>query len=208
MKKLEFALAALLFATPTFAEPAPETKEVSPATNSVVTLCRTGYYNRESVQCQTREFLERRGTDLVYLVRRDGGEPAELVVTKDLSTKVRPFPPAMYAPHSYFLQFPLHVGKSWQGTFVQTSGNQTHQRTRTAKVTGYEDVVLKAGTFKAYKIEAYNQLSTAMRPAVEIYFYCPELGVICSYESREFDIREEVVAISRREVSVGVDATR
>lgn len=178
--------------------PSTGTTQSDPGVGVVVTLCRTGYYNKENPQCQTREFLERRGNDLVYLVRRDGEEPAELVVNEDLSTKVRAFPPATYVPHSFFLQFPLHVGKNWKGTFTQTSGDKIQTRTRTAEVIAYKDIVLNIGTFKAYEIRAYNQLSTATRPAVEKYFYCLDLGVVCAYESREFDFREEVTAINRR----------
>lgn len=176
---------------------APVVQAPAPSKDLIVKVCATDFFDRNP-RCETRQFLEKRGDDFVYLVQQDGTqEKGELVLTTHLSTKVRPFPPATYAPHSYFLQFPLENGRSWKGNFDQTSGSDTRNRTRTAQVTGYVDLTLKAGTFKAFRIDAYNQWSQATRPAVERYHYCPDLSMICQYESREFDIKLEVVEVTK-----------
>lgn len=168
-----------------------------PSKDLIVKIFNTDFYDR-NLRCYTRQFLERRGDDLVFLLQNDGSqEKGELVLTSHLSTKVRPYPPATYIPHSYFLQFPLEKGKSWKGTYDQTSGGRTRNRTRSAEVTDYVDLTLKAGTYKAFRIQAYNQWSEARSPAIEDYYYCPELSVICRYESREFDSKSEVVEVRK-----------
>jgi len=175
----------------------PIARAPEPSTDVILKVCTTDFFDRNS-QCDTTRFIEKRGDDLVYLVRQARTkEEGELVLTSQLSTKVRPFPPATYSPHSYILQFPLEVGRSWKGTFEQTSGSHTQTRTRTARVTGYVDLVLKAGTFKAFRIDADNHWSQAQRPAVERYHYCPDLSTICQYESREFDLKWEVVEVRK-----------
>ena len=170
-----------------------------PSKNLIVKFCTTDYHERGRVlRCHSEQFLEKRGDDLVYLQQRDdSGEKGEFVRTGHLSSKSRPFSPATYVPHSYFLQFPLEVEKSWSGTFDQIRPSETRKRTRTARVTGYLDIVLKGGTFKAFQIDATNQWSRASNPAVERYYYCPELSMICRYESREFDMKLEVVEVTR-----------
>lgn len=169
----------------------------APDKDQIVKVCTTDFFERNR-SCETRQFLEKRGDDLVYMVQKEGeSAKGELIVTGHLSTKVRPFSPATYVPHSFFLNFPIAVGASWKGTFDQTSGGQTRNRTRTAEVTGYVDLKLKAGTFKAFRIDAYNHWSEAPRPAVERYHYCPALSMICQYESREFDMKQEVVEVTK-----------
>lgn len=169
----------------------------TPDKDHIIKVCTTDFFERNR-SCETRQFLEKRGDDLVYMVQKDGSsEKGELIMTSNLSTKVRPFSPATYVPHSFFLAFPMGIGKTWKGNFEQTSGGQTRNRTRTAEVTAYLDLKLQPGMFKAFRIEAYNHWSEAPRPAVERYHYCPALSMICQYESREFDIKQEVVEVTK-----------
>lgn len=196
MKGSAVVIATLAATTLLYAQ-VPATQAPDPSKDLIVKICTTDYFDRNS-RCETRQFLEKRGNDFVYFVQQEGtDEKGELVLTDNLSTKLRPFPPATYEPHSYFLQFPLENGRTWKGTFDQTSGSEKHNRTRTARVTGYVDLALKAGTFKAFRIDAYNQWNQATRPAVERYHYCTELSMICQYESREFDMKQEVVEVKK-----------
>lgn len=199
MKKFLVIMFAFAFSSVAFAQ---EALAPEPSKDLVVKVCTTGYYNRENPRCATAEFLERRGDDLVFLVQpeRLGGKDIkrELVLTSHLNTKARPYPPATYNPHSFLLQFPLKVGKKWSGTFDQKTLKGTYNRTRTAEVVGYGDLKLKAGVFKAYEIRAHNQWLLARNPAVEKYYYCPELFMICSEESAEHDYHQEVVEVIRK----------
>jgi len=198
MKRAQLVVLVLLNAAVQLASAeGPIVQAPEPSKDLIIKICSTDFFDRNS-RCDTRQFLERRGDDFVYLVQRDGSQKkGELILTNHLSTKVWPYPPTTYMPHSYFLQFPLESGRTWKGTFDQTSGGQTKNRTRTARVTGYVDLKLKAGTFKAFRIDAYNQWSEARSPAVERYHYCPELSMICHYESREFDLKQEVVEVTK-----------
>lgn len=146
------------------------------------------------MECRTRQFVERRGDDFVFLVTDEKtGKTGELILSSNLGTKVRPFPPATFAPESFFLRFPLEVGSRWSGTFDQSGV----LRTRSARVTGYSDLVLKAGTFKAFRIDAENKRQDRSTPAFERYYYCPELAIVCKYESRDFNQRWEVVEVKK-----------
>lgn len=179
---------------------AQEASAPNPAKNVAVKMCKSSYYSRDRLEkCQTIEFLERRGGDLVFLVQEDGEQvKKEQVLTSDLSTKVRAYPASTYRPHSFFLQFPMKKGSSWKGEFEQeNAGAKIQKRTRSAEVVDYGEIKLPAGTFKAYEIRAFNHWSEARNPATEKYFYCPELAMICSYESPDFDTYQVVVEVRK-----------
>lgn len=197
--KLVCAFVASFFPLFVSAEEVPVSLTPEPTKGLVVKTCKTGYHVREKPECLTTEFLERRGEDFVFLVQEEGSkEKKETIFNKDLGTKVRPFPYATYKPHSYFLQFPMKNGNSWKGSFEQESSNgRVQKRTRSAEVVGYGDITLPGGVFKAYEIRATNQLAEAYRPAMEKYFYCPGLAMICSYESPDFDLYQVVVEVRK-----------
>jgi len=166
--------------------------------NLVLTFCRTGFYNREKVRCYTREFLEQRGNDLVFLTQYDGSrKKVEITLSEHHSMKIRGNG-GTFKPDSGMFQFPLHVGKTWKRDYEQEVGGSVRMRTRHAEVVKFEEIHIKAGTFKAFQISAFNQLSTARTPATEKYFYCPEIASVCLYESREFDIYEEVTQVTKK----------
>lgn len=166
--------------------------------NLVITFCRTGFYNREKTRCYTREFLEQRGDDFVFLTQYDGSrKKVEVVMSEHHNLKVRRNGNT-FKPDSRMFQFPLHVGKTWKGAYEQEVSGSIRTRTRSVQVVGFGDVRIKAGTFKAFQMSSLNQLSTAQNPATEKYSYCPEIASICSYESPEFDIYEEVVSVSKK----------
>lgn len=199
--KLASVFIASVFSLLVFAGEAPVSLTPEPTKGLVVKTCESGYYLREKPRrCLTTEFLERRGEDLVFLVQENGGgEKKEAIFNKDLGTKVRPFPYATYKPHSYFLQFPMKNGNSWSGVYEQEGSGRIQNRSRGAEIVGYGDITLPAGVFKAYEIRAVNQLSGASRPAMEKYFYCPALAMICSYESQEFDMYLVVVEVKKND---------
>jgi len=67
------------------------------------------------------------------------------------------------------LTFPLSVGKSWDLDYTDTQpANRQHSSERfrsTYKVTGWEDVIVPAGTFHAIKIEAEGTWTAVVAPA-------------------------------------------
>ena len=66
------------------------------------------------------------------------------------------------------LSFPLRIGKSWEVEFTETQPNRqlSSEHLRVVyKVTGWEDVVVPAGTFHALKIEADGTWSAVLAPA-------------------------------------------
>ncbi|MBD8899589.1 hypothetical protein [Rhodanobacter sp. DHG33] len=69
------------------------------------------------------------------------------------------------------LNFPLKVGKKWEIDYAETNppSNKAHSSEtvhETYTVTGWEDVQVPAGTFKALKIEAEGQWTAVMARAV------------------------------------------
>ena len=76
-------------------------------------------------------------------------------------------PPIMF-------DFPLEVGKTWTKSYRVTlhATKQTIPFDYSGKVEAYEDVIVPAGTFKAFKISTSDTLGNE-----NVIWYSPELGV-------------------------------
>lgn len=82
-------------------------------------------------------------------------------------------------PHEGKFSSPLWVGKSWTSRFTRHErfrGKSFYDVTFIWKVTAYEDVRVPAGTFKAYKIEAWPDSRAPIRK--QVYWYAPEVKLI------------------------------
>lgn len=167
--------------------------------SQILKYCSSDFFIRENQRCYTVEFLEQRGDDLVFLRQTEGSKnKTEFIYDKNLSSKKAG--QTTYKPSSYFLQFPIAVGNEWKGSYViESRAGNLRNRTRSSEVRNFGDLIIKAGSFKAYEIQAFNQLSTATNPATEKYYYCPEIAAICKYESREFDLYYEVVSVTKKD---------
>lgn len=67
------------------------------------------------------------------------------------------------------LAFPLHQGKKWTVEYTELNPNRMHASETFHSdyvVTGWEDVQVPAGKFKALKIEAEGQWTAVLAPAV------------------------------------------
>jgi hypothetical protein len=82
---------------------------------------------------------------------------SDTVVTqiKDLDGNTLESAGRKFQPNYTLYDFPLSVGKKWNGkaSYPSLDGNGTVTEERTCEVLAFEDVVTKAGTFKAYKIK-------------------------------------------------------
>ena len=76
-------------------------------------------------------------------------------------------PPIMF-------DFPLEVGKTWTKNYRVTlhATKQTIPFDYSGKVEAYEDVIVPAGTFKAFKISTSDTLGNE-----NVIWYSPDLGV-------------------------------
>jgi len=179
----------------------------TPERDIILRFCRATY-NGQNEFCYTREFLEQRGNDFVFLIQEDNNpEKKELILTLQegfFGIKVRPMGvPQTYVPHAFQVKFPLRVGTHWSGSWSQTALDQAVlQRTRTAEVIGHGDVKTKAGTFKGFEIRSNNQRLGVRNSAREHYYFSSDLFAVILYESFEFDMREEVVDVRRASSSV------
>jgi hypothetical protein len=110
----------------------------------------------------TRKFLREDAGVLVFEVsqtsQRGGAARGQLHLTRDLST-VRMLDAGgaelqRFDPHSLGLQFPLSVGKEWQGTCERfDEGRTAGTFAGTYKVVGIESVTVPAGMFQAFRLE-------------------------------------------------------
>jgi len=178
----------------------------TPDKDIILKFCRETYYSGQNRVCYTREFLERRGNDFVFLIQEDGNpeKKEQVFALQDGYFGIRSRPmgvPQIYVPHAFQVKFPLQVGTHWSGSWIQT-GTAVLQRTRTAEVISYEDVKPKAGTFKGFEVRSYNQRLGVRNPARERYYFSPELFALILYESPDFDMREVLVEVRRASVSV------
>lgn len=67
------------------------------------------------------------------------------------------------------LAFPLRVGKTWEIDYTENNPNRQHASEHFVhpyKVTGWEDVTVPAGTFRALKIESEGEWSAVVAPAL------------------------------------------
>lgn len=70
--------------------------------------------------------------------------------------------------------FPLFVSKQWQRSYQYTvhTSNRTITYDVNCKVESYEDVAVRAGVFRAFKIVCSNTIGTE-----EAFWFSPELGL-------------------------------
>ena len=92
-----------------------------------------------------------------------------------------------------FLDFPLYPGKTWKDRSVSRParsgiGDPEHIYLHEFKVIGWEDVEVKAGKFKALKIEYRQQISGRDARGKAWYWYSPEVKNIVKmqYEKVRF----------------------
>jgi hypothetical protein len=97
------------------------------------------------------------------------------------------------------LNFPLTIGKTWKNTYSETlKWEDTHESRSTGpalgdetqifenyKVLGWEEVELRAGRFKAVKIEYRKGWSSPVTGIIEgkaWYWYSPEVKYVIKYQ--------------------------
>ena len=115
----------------------------------------------------------------------------------------------IYPYGNYIIQFPLYVGKIWEGecTYISWTYNADTENWEQyeeiiarveARVVSIEEVTVDAGTFETYKVEAMNYTYSVLK---SIVWYSPEIkntvkGEIYIYEDKiphlylEFDLTE------------------
>jgi hypothetical protein len=95
-----------------------------------------------------------------------------------------------FDPHSLGLQFPLMVGKEWQGTCRRfDAGRRVGTFVGTYKVTAIETVTVAAGTFRAFRVE--GQSYEVQAPAKQWHFalwYAPEARMDVKLLARQPDL--------------------
>ena len=95
-----------------------------------------------SAASMTQESKDRASGEVTKSIRDLDGNPLEISGRK-------------FDPKYVRYAFPLSVGKKWnaKASYPSLDGNGTVTEERTCEVLAFEDVVTKAGTFKAYKIK-------------------------------------------------------
>ena len=96
---------------------------------------------------------------------------------------MQPTGPVRKQPAQYF-QFPLVVGKSWEG--IVSTGRARRERKATNRVTGIERVTTAAGTFDTYRIVREIWFSTGAYDDFHhdwtfVYYYSPETRSVVKY---------------------------
>jgi HEAT repeat protein len=84
-----------------------------------------------------------------------------------------------HAPHEGDVSSPLWVGKSWAARSTYTSrltGRTLHNVVVVWKVAAYEDVQVPAGTFKAFRLEAWNDERDSIRKRT--FWYAPAVPLV------------------------------
>lgn len=188
------ALLVLASASQAFATDPPTAQAPGFLPGDTFSFCRSGYYNRSKRTCYTQVYVGELGGNHTFQSKEEQNPSVEVVMTRDLA--LISSGPRRVDPHTYFLEFPMAVGRTWAGTYVDRDTN----RTRTARVVAYDKITVPAGTFDAYRVEVLNKWNSPLAggAARESYAYCPVVGLVCSYESVDFDFRFELISFKRQ----------
>jgi len=93
------------------------------------------------------------------------------------------------------LNFPLHIGKTWKDQYIDKPAAKASQEityVETFTVLGWEEVVTRAGKFKAlkleYKQETVGQTGSRPKEGKAWYWYSPDVKymVKCQYEKNDY----------------------
>lgn len=146
----------------------------------------------------TKTFLREDAGVLVFEVsqtsQRGGASRGRLHLTRDLST-VRMLDAGgtelqRFDPHSLGLQFPLTVGKEWQGTCRRfDEGRDAGTFAGAYKVTAIETVTVLAGTFRAFRVE--GQTYEVRAPTKQwrfVHWYAPDARMEVKLAAMEPDL--------------------
>ncbi len=147
----------------------------------------------------TKRFLRHDGGVLVFEATQTphgrGVSHGLLHLNRDLST-VRILDAAgtelqRFDPHSFGLQFPLTVGKEWQGTSQRfDEGRHAGTFNGTYKVTGIETVTGPAGTFRSFRVEGHTYEARAPTKQWRFaHWYVPEMKTEVKLQATEPDGR-------------------
>ena len=194
-----FLLAALSLATPVLVGTAAPAQTSGPAIADAPSLSPGDAWTvRYSDGTRaTRKFLREEAGVLIFQVSQTapGGSASQglLHLTHDLST-VRMLDAAgaelqRFDPHSLGLQFPLTVGKEWQGTARRfDEGKDAGTFAGTYKVVGIESVRVPAGTFRAFRVqgETYEVHAPTKRWRF-IHWYAPDVRTEAKLAAMEPD---------------------
>ncbi len=95
---------------------------------------------------------------------------------------------------SRVLDFPLSIGKQWETAYSATgpsaAGVSSYDFSETHKISGWEDIIVQAGKFKALKLE-YKRVTTRAsgwgsigREMINQYWYSPDVKyfIKCQYD--------------------------
>lgn len=147
----------------------------------------------------SKKFLREEAGILVFDVSQTpqgrGASQSLLHLTRDLST-VRLLDAAgmelqRFVPHSLGLQFPLTIGKVWQGTSQRVdAGKDAGTFVGRYTVTGIETVTVPAGTFRAFRVE--GQTYEVRAPTNRwrfVHWYAPEVRTEVKLQATEPDGR-------------------
>lgn len=193
--------------------PAPGTKWVArivPQSGATVTITYTvlgeGTYEGKPV------YRVSGGIDTLVYDKATGNTVAILRMGKEASA---------YSPHAGPFSWPLYVGKSWTASYTyhdSTRGMAVGPVKEEYRVAAYEDVVVPAGTWKAFRIE-----SEAGGNSFSTIWYAPEIKLIVKrvnettighplgatksvYEIIEYPVKDKASLKSETQPTVGAGA--
>lgn len=108
--------------------------------------------------------------------------------------------PYELAPHDGLLVFPLATGMDFKHEYAVV-GSEPHERKRKCTVLDFVPKKVPAGIFDAYRVTCRNRRRDGPKPAIEEYYYAPELGVVISHYSnpKQLGIDYKLLRVKRPE---------
>lgn len=151
---------------------------LAPGTSWMVAVRNTGSYGNVNIETRTRVGGEKMWQGRpVFVYERPGNPQGDIVSDRDngrwIALAKGDTPILSFEPPIGW-NWPLAVGETWTSKHRWTSAatKRSGDFVGTWKVESYDDVTVRAGTFKAYKV-VYSDTTGVESTS----WYCPELGV-------------------------------
>lgn len=156
----------------------------APGSTWMVAVRNTGSYGNQNVETRTRANEKMWQGRQVFVYERPGNPQGDIVTERDTGRWIawaKGDTPIVSFDPPFGWNYPLTVGETWTSKHRWTNHatKQGGDFVGTWKVESYDDVTVRAGTFKAYKVVYSDSTGTE-----NTSWWSPEVGVNVKSTSR------------------------
>ncbi len=158
----------------------------TPGSTWMIATRNTGSYGNQNIETRTRVGGEKMWQGRpVFVYERPGNPQGDIVTERDTGRWIafaKGDTPIVSFDPPFGFNFPLTVGETWtrKHRFTNHATKQSSDFVGNWKVESYDDVTVRAGTFKAYKVVYFDTAGTTENTS----WWSPAVGVNVKSTSR------------------------